>query len=614
MKKVLLVQLAESRPTGIWDVFSPGIMYISSSMKEAGIPVTILNLVLEEGNLEDLLRERIQQESIDIVALGGLVVNHRVLSVVVSLVKKINPEVVTFIGGGLVTYTPEEAMILCSDADYGVIGEGEITDVELVKAISGDCEVSQVAGIIYRKGKELIRTEERPPIADLDSLPFPDYEGFRYLEMLRKYSASSVITVGITGSRSCPFSCTFCSSSGGKTYRQRSLTSIFQEIDFTMERFGANHFSFTDELFAHDAKRVDEFCVGMKSRQVTWEVSLRIGKNITLDLLKKMKHSGCERIQYGVESADDDVLKSMRKQITVEEIHRVLLATYEADILVDCNFIFGDVRETLETIENTCDWAYEHAHLIPRSSFIPILLFPGSELYDNAVKEGKITNTAEFIRNDIPLVNVSTLTDEEYSHMVNVYLPAFSAKFKRKILDLSKAEVSLSIPDQKEESYLFKIRCQHCETELDYNVKADELNLWYSNCPHCNFNNHYPLNFQYFISFEAELTALISSPRTGIWGAGGIFFVFHQNNQYLQEKQVPVFDSNLEKQKSGVLNQIIYAPDKLKEMNIDTLVLTVDDHIATTLKSDIKKRFPSIKKIVWIYEINQMVIEERDSL
>lgn len=604
MKKVLLVQLAETRPQGMHDVFPAGIMYISASMKQAGLSVFILNLILEEGDLETLLRDKIEKHQIDVVALGGLVVNHREMKSVISLAKKIKPEVVTIIGGGLVTYTPEDAMNLIPEADYGVIGEGEITDVELVNALSEGSDISKVAGIIYRDGETLRCTEERPLIADLNALPFPDYEGFQYLDMVKKFTASDVVAVGIVGSRGCPFSCTFCSESVSHSYRQRGLASIFAEIDFVIERFGGNHFTLMDELFAHDVKRVDEFCKEIKKRQVGWEVALRVGPNITLELLEKMKDSGCDQIQYGLESADDTILESMNKKITVKELERVLTCSKEANISINGNFIFGDAKETVETMENTFRWVYDHADLVSRAAFSPIRLFPGSTLYRNAVAEGKIKDTVAFIQSDIPLTNVSSMTEDEYYKMVYDDIPAFSAKFRRKVLMEQGKDVTLSILGQQ--GYSLQCGCEHCQAQIEDSVKGDELQLWHKSCSVCGHNNEFPLNIQYFISFEQKLSQLISLPTTGIWGVGGIFFNFFENNAYIKEHQVNVFDSNPQKQSKGVLNQKVFSPEKIVEMGIETLILTVDDTLIAYLKQYAKTHFSTVKNVIWIYEINKL--------
>lgn len=146
-----------------------------------------------------------------------------------------------------------------STADFGMIGEGEINVCELAKAISvgvGQDDYKNIKGLIIRSvDNEVYLTAPREEISDIDTILWPDYEGFEYFEMIRRFWDSDntgIVSVPLTTSRSCPFRCTFCSKSGGEKYRQRSLDNIFEELDYLVAKYHVNRILLNDELFAND--------------------------------------------------------------------------------------------------------------------------------------------------------------------------------------------------------------------------------------------------------------------------------------------------------------------------------------------------------------------------
>ena len=145
--------------------------------------------------------------------------------------------------------------------DYGVIGEGEYTAAELIDAIINKKDFSRIKGIIYKdESGRIVRTQPRPEIEDIDSLPYPDYDGFnvdRYLERhfpateyFRALGHDNPRIIDMVSSRSCPFSCTFCFHTSGKKYRQRSLGSFFKEAEYVIQKYNANIIALNDELFS----------------------------------------------------------------------------------------------------------------------------------------------------------------------------------------------------------------------------------------------------------------------------------------------------------------------------------------------------------------------------
>ena len=403
-------------------VMPMGILYVSAYVKQSGIcTVHTLNLNHVDGDEYQALNDYCCTHNIQVIGMGGLSGEYQDLARLVRYAREINPQMFIIVGGGIITADPEVAMLAFEDADCGIIGEGEMTSVDLLQALTEGEPLSLVKGIIYRKEGVLYKTPPRPEIMDLDGLPFPDYDGFNYQTYLeqnpdlsdegRKYSQVSVI-----GGRSCKYNCTFCFHPSGTKYRQRSLNSIFLEIDYLVRHYDISYIALREELFATDNIRVREFCQRIEKYDVDWSIQLRIDC-INQELVNMLKKTRCRYVFVGVESVDDKVLKSMRKGITRSRIECALEMLASTGLNSRSGVIFGDTEETYETAKTTLQWFLENRkryHLFADM----IISFPGSPLYRRACKNGIIPNPIQFLKDGCPVVNVSRMSNDEFRQLV----------------------------------------------------------------------------------------------------------------------------------------------------------------------------------------------------
>lgn len=419
MNNILLV-VPRYRVYGKHYVMPLGILYVSSFLKEAGVEVYTLNLNHHKGDERDILRDYVCRYKIQSIGVGGLSGEYTDLHRITIWVREDFPSVKIIVGGGIMTADPKNTMKAFPEADYGIVGEGEYILLELLQNLQ--CSNKQhINGIIYRNGNKLIQTARRQEIADLDSLPIPDYEGFNYDEYLsenpdlsdegKKYSQVSVI-----GGRSCKYNCTFCFHPSGTTYRQRSLDSIFHEIDYLVSHYSISYIALREELFATDNERVREFCNRVQQYNFDWSVQLRID-NINDELIEMLRGTRCRYIFVGVESACNEILKSMHKKITIEQIEEALYKLKRAGLNFRTGLILGDSEDNWDTVHRSIDWFYAHHDY--RMYVDMIVAFPGSRLYQRAITDGKIDNPVRFLQQNCPIVNVSKLTDEEYLQLVH---------------------------------------------------------------------------------------------------------------------------------------------------------------------------------------------------
>ena len=386
---------------------------------------------------------------------------------VVDSVRRINPALTIIVGGGLISSEPE-LMLKALNVDFGVIGEGEITIVELAHELTGNGNFSQVNGIVFESPSgELYRTTAREPIMDLDNIPYPDYEAFDYGTYLRSILPNDERDISIhdfprpvyvVSSRSCPYSCTFCYHPLGKKYRARSLDNFFAEMQHWILNYQANIFYILDELFSINDNKIRDFCARIKPLNVRWVVQLTVS-NISEEILTLMRDSGCYVISYGLESGCDEILKSMKKPITVEESVKAIELTYNAGIGLQGNFLFGDSAETVESAYQTFVlWLQSRKHQI---YMIPVEVYPGTELYQRSVASGKIADRLDYIINDCPTLNLTGMTDRQY---LQILLLAYILR-----------ETYLHIP----------ATVTSCTAGTVHQLRGQLYNLEIT-CPHCN--------------------------------------------------------------------------------------------------------------------------------
>lgn len=400
-----------------------GILYVSAYVKRTGVAnVHTLNLNHIEGEEFEILDSYITAHQINVVGVGGLSGEYTDISRMAQYTKRINKETYVVVGGGIMTADPETTMTAIPEADYGIIGEGELTMTELLVALTKGSDTEQVDGLIIRKGDRLKVTSRRKEIIDLDTLPFPDYEGFNYGEYLKanpdmsdegkKYSQVSVV-----GGRSCKYNCTFCFHPSGATYRQRSLDSIFAEIDYLVGHYDISYIALREELFATDNCRVADFCKRMEHYDFDWSIQLRID-SINQELVDLLKDTRCRYVFVGVESANDEVLKSMRKGINLKQIETALDMLKDAGLNSRSGVIFGDTVETYDTAMFTLDWFMQNCNRY-RMFVDMIIAFPGSTLYKRACQSGVIPDPVKFLQDGCPIVNVSKMDNRQFADLVH---------------------------------------------------------------------------------------------------------------------------------------------------------------------------------------------------
>lgn len=254
----------------------------------------------------------------------------------------------------------DKEAILDSSFDALVDGEGEDTLLAILSSLRQGSDFKNLEGILTVNKARLIANPPRRLIDNLDMLPPTDYDDYE----LENYSKA---VLPIVTSRGCVNRCTFCADSPlWKTYRVRSAEKVLQEINFLIKRYGKEEFEIMDSTFNGDIRRVEKICdlIINSKLNIRWSAKVTLRKEMSYELLAKMRETGCSSLAYGVESGSPNVLKDMRKNIDLTEAKRVIVDTWRAGIQANCFFIIGYPTETENDFQMTLDFIEENAKYI----------------------------------------------------------------------------------------------------------------------------------------------------------------------------------------------------------------------------------------------------------
>ncbi len=369
---------------------SLGILFLAAITRHKGFPTTLADAAALSLTGAELLRQ-VEAEQPDVLGLSATTFSIFHAADFAALAKERLPNLSVIIGGPHVSATPHETMERFPVFDVAVIGEGEGTIIDLLEAMNAATSLRDIAGIVVRHGEELISTGRRPFLADLDRLPYPAWdllEGFpvRYLPApfkVRRFPAASLVT-----SRGCPNRCIFCDRSVfGTSCHAFSAGYVIGMIRHLAEHFGIREFSFEDDTFITFKKRLIDICQGIIELgiKISWSCLGRV-TSVDRETLQLMQRAGCWQISFGIESGCQEILTTIHKNVTLEQIHSAVALCRDTGILSKGFFIAGHPGETRTTLARTLDFALD----LPLDDISVTMLtpFPGTEIYERAAEFG----------------------------------------------------------------------------------------------------------------------------------------------------------------------------------------------------------------------------------
>jgi len=399
-----------------------GLAYIGASLLKNGYEVEVYDQQVHHYPDEHLTKylDDNKFDAIGVSVIGGYYQYNKLI----SLSKAINASKNRpfYIIGGHGPSPEPKYFLKKTGADVAVIGEGEETIIELLKAYENLEPFDNILGIAFREGDTVTVNPRRPLIKDIDSIPFPAYELFdmNYYRLGRNPNDTAT-DFGMTmlSGRGCKFKCNFCYRLD-KGLRIRSNKSVIEEIKMLQEKYGITYFMFYDELLMVSADRAISLSQAIMDAglNIKWYCNGRLNY-VTEEAIKIMKEAGCVYINYGIECFDNRILKNMNKQLTTNQITKGIEITLSGGISPGLNIIFGNIGENKETLEKSRDFILKYNDGVELRTIRPVTPYPGSPLYYYAIENGLLGGVEDFYENkhinsDLLAVNFTELTDEEF--------------------------------------------------------------------------------------------------------------------------------------------------------------------------------------------------------
>ena len=370
-----------------------GLAYIASLLEKAGHKVRIIDSPTLKMTAKEFLHE-VKSWKPDMIGLSLMTPTAPKGYRIIKEIKRELGEIPIIVGGSHPTFMYKEA--LNEGADIVVRFEGEYTTLELANVIEkygiNYSMLKNIKGIAYKTSdNELVVTENRAPISNLDELPWPA----RHLLPMDKYTVFNkpIKVAHVMASRGCPYGCVYCTTSyfWGRLVRFRSAKKVVDEIEYVVEKYGTKSIVFADDELTLNRRFVEEFIKEIRERglDITFACGSRVD-HVDKKLIKKLYDNGCVMLYFGVESASQSTLNKIGKRITLEQAIKAFKWVKEVKGAASGSFILGFPWETIEDMKKTVEFAIK---LDPDyAQFTVLTPYPGTPLYRFAERFGLIVD------------------------------------------------------------------------------------------------------------------------------------------------------------------------------------------------------------------------------
>ena len=348
-------------------------------------PVFLIDAVAEKWNISRVINELRRLNPDLLVTMPGFNIFPQDMETL-NEISACLPKTKVICFGYLPTQFPDE-VLKRTRVDIIIKNEPEFIFSEVYDCLKFNRDLSQIKGIAYKDGENILVNNDRDRIKDLDSLPFPDHS----LINLKYYSESFLDRpIGIILSeRGCPYSCTYCVRTYGKELVSRSADNILNEIDHLFLKHKIKNIRFLDDTFTLNKKRLHAIVQGILDRNlnINWTCLTRLD-NLDRESLELMKRSGCKRIYLGIESGSQEILDYYKKHLTLNVIKEKVFLIKESGIEISAFFIVGAPSEDKKDVEKSIKLAKDLN--LDYVIVTKLQYWPGTELFDGIKQNIKL--------------------------------------------------------------------------------------------------------------------------------------------------------------------------------------------------------------------------------
>ena len=402
-----------------------GLAYLGAVAERAGHEVTVVDCQAEHLDYTGF-RQRISQQKPDVVGVTATTLLYRSAMQLINITKEVHPQAVTMLGGSHGTFWDENALNEYPSLNIVVRREGEITFIELLDKLKAGESLGGVLGVTFRdKEGKVVRTEDRPFLQDLDSLPFPAH----HLLPLESLKRMGKVLFPLITSRGCVYWCDFCSTVRmfGRGYRWRSPKNVVDEMQLVHDQYGVDQVTFYDDAFSVSRERVLKICEELHARRLDliWDCGTRVDM-VDREMLKTMRDAGCIAVWMGVESGSEAILGKMNKKIKLDQTRIAYKTAQAVGLMTIANVVLGFPGETEQTAKETIRFVKA---LNPDDvGFYVATPYPGTPMYEQVIKNGWLRIT-DFDKYDTagptfetPWLSMDKLAEIRYKAYQQFYL------------------------------------------------------------------------------------------------------------------------------------------------------------------------------------------------
>ena len=343
-----------------------GPMYLSACLKQQlknDVEVRLVDLRLTRDRMGALQRAHNAFEP-DLIGISLLHCNRNFLTRYEPLLRRFARKAQIVVGGPYPTRSSEE-VVLRDFVSCAVIGEGERTLVNLVRAYRNGEGIEGVRGIAYLAGDGPVINRPQPVVDDLDSLPFPDYrliepDHYRGFHLQMNHLLARRQYTHVLTSRGCPYPCLLCQKVLGDDYRARSPENVLEELRWLYDRHGMREFHFVDDLFNLDRARMRRILELLVDSDM--DVRLAFPNGLRADLLEPedvglLKKAGAYMVSFGIESPSNAIQKVMGKCLDVDKAVEIVSLAHDSGLITHGFFKLGLPGQTENQIRETVRFA-----------------------------------------------------------------------------------------------------------------------------------------------------------------------------------------------------------------------------------------------------------------
>jgi len=361
-----------------------GLAYLAAALEKAGVEVEIHDFVVFPY-IEVEFRSKLAQFNPDIVAATAVTMTFDRAIQAIQQIRRWGFNCLTVMGGPHVSFCAEDTLSAYPELDLVVLGEGEETLVEIALEADKERNWLHIPGLVFRRAHSIVSTGKRPHFIDVNTLELPA----RHLLALGRYRALGM-PISMTTSRGCPYACIFCVGRKmvGAKVRYRDPIKVVDEME-TLAGYGFCQINVADDLFTANARHCLAVCDEILKRdlKVKWTSFARVD-TVSLKVLQRMKEAGCQAVSFGMESGNAEILKIIRKGITLSQVIEAVNLCNQVGILPHGSFILGLPGETPETLKQTLAFGEHLKKLGVSYGFHLLAPFPGTRVRQDSAELG----------------------------------------------------------------------------------------------------------------------------------------------------------------------------------------------------------------------------------